>query len=472
MESYDSVVVGSGPNGLSAGIALASAGQKVLIIEKEATVGGGMRTEGLTRQGFLHDTCSAVHPLGALSPYFNDLNLAQYGLEWVYPEYSVAHPLQNDRSVILSTSLERTVESLGRDGKRWKDNFSYFINNGEDLMKGLLKPAGLSGDVLLAARFGIQGVRSAQNFVRRFEGEKAKSLFLGCAAHSVLPLHFSFTSAVGMLFAISGHMVNWPVARGGSQSIARALERLFLSLGGEIRRSVFVKSLNDIPAARSYIFDTDPIQLAQIAEPVLPQGYIKRLLSYNFGPGVFKIDWALAAPVPWKDPETAKASVVHLAESSAAILHSEKQAWNGRHTDKPFIIYCQQSNFDSTRAPQGMHTGYAYCHVPAGSTNDMTAVIENQIEAFAPGFKTLILDRRTTNTKEFYAYNPNYFNGAVTGGASDTTQLFRSPVWRANPYTTPNPKIFICSAATPPGGGVHGMCGYWSAQAVLKRRDP
>lgn len=470
MKRYDSVIIGSGPNGLACGIALAKAGQKVLIMEKAAIAGGGMRTENLTLEGFSHDLCSAVHPMGALSPYFNQLGLERFGLEWIYPEVSLAHPREDQPAVLLSKSLESTAAALGRDGGIWMDTFDYFVQRGPELMREVLKPVGYPGDLLLAARFGLKGIFSAEHFVKRFEGEAAKSLFMGCAAHSVLPLHFACTAAMGMVFALAAHLVNWPIAKGGSQSIAHALSSLYQSLGGELWTGCAVQGMQDLPAAANYIFDTDPRQLARIASSQLPQRYIKRLLSYNYGPGVFKIDWALSGKVPWLDPQVSSAGVVHIGGGSGEIAASEFKAWQGEHSQRPFIIYCQQSNFDSSRAPQGKHTGYAYCHVPSGSERDMTDVIENQIERFAPGFKSMILARSSTNTKEFYNYNPNYYKGAVTGGASDLAQMVRTPVWRSNPYTTPNPKLFICSASTPPGGGVHGMCGYWAAQAVLKRR--
>jgi len=304
-----------------------------------------------------------------------------------------------------------------------------------------------------------------------FKEKYAKALFAGCSAHSVLPLEFSFTSALGLMFGVTGHMKNWPVVEGGSKNITNSMANYFKSLGGEIRTSQWIRSMEDLPLANSYVFDTDPVQLASIAGTELPNGYKNRLKKYNYGPGVFKIDWALDEPIPWKDKNALKASTVHIGGTLEEISLSEKMAWKGQHCDKPFVLLCQQSIFDDTRAPKGKHTGYAYCHVPNGSTKDMTQAIEDQVERYAPGFKDIILKKHTINTATFYKYNPNYLGGAITGGAADITQLFTRPVARFNPYTTPNSRIYICSAATPPGGGVHGMCGYWAAKTVLKKNQ-
>lgn len=467
---YDAVVIGSGPNGLAAAIELAKNNRKVLVVEGADTIGGGTRTTELTLPGFQHDYCSAVHPMGVLSPYLKKLPLGDFGLKWIYPEASVAHPLDNEPTILLTKSLSKTGAFLGKDAKKWENLFSYFVQNGEALLADSLKPLGFPKSPLLLARFGLKAMQPATSFANAaFKEDAAKALFAGCAAHSVLPLEKLFTAALGLIFGVTGHMEDWPVAQGGSQSITSSMARYFESLGGEIRTSKWITSMDDLPPSEAYIFDTDPVQLAKITSSALPSGYRNRLQKYNYGPGVFKIDWALDGPIPWKDKNALKASTVHVGGTLEEISKSEKMAWKGEHCDKPFLILCQQSMFDDTRAPQGKHTGYAYCHVPHGSTKDMTAAIENQVERFAPGFKDIIIKRHTINTDGFYNYNPNYFGGAITGGAADITQLFTRPVARFNPYTTPNPKIFICSAATPPGGGVHGMCGYWAARTVLKR---
>jgi len=471
MSTYNAIVIGSGPNGLAAAIELARSGLKVLVVEGADSIGGGTRTGERTLPGFLHDHCSAVHPMGVLSPYLKTLPLADFGLKWICPEASVAHPLDDEPTILLMKSLKETGSYLGRDAKKWENLFGYFTKNGEALLEDSLKPLGFPKNPALFTRFGLKAMQPATTFANyAFKDKSAKALFAGCAAHSVLPLEKMFTAALGLVFGVTGHMIDWPVAAGGSQSITGSMAHYFESLGGEIRTSQWISSMDDLPPAEAYIFDTDPVQLAQIAGSELPSGYRKRLNKYNYGPGTFKIDWALDGPIPWKDKNALKASTVHVGGTMEEIALSEKMAWNGKHCDKPFLILCQQSMFDDTRAPKGKHTGYAYCHVPNGSTKDMTEVIENQIERFAPGFKDIILNRYNTNTSKFNEYNPNYLGGAITGGAADITQLFTRPVARLNPYTTPNPKIFICSAATPPGGGVHGMCGYWAARAVLKRR--
>lgn len=468
---YDSVIIGSGPNGLSAGILLASEGLEVLIVEAAEQVGGGMRTSQLTLDGFQHDVCSAVHPMGYLSPYFSQLNLEKYGLEWVFPDVSVAHPLDGEKAVILSKSVEETAENLGLDRKAYQRLIGPHVKNAEKLFADLLKPLGIPKHPFLMAHFGAKALLPATTFARFFFKEKrAKALFAGCAAHSVLPFDKFFTTALGLVFLISGHAVNWPVAKGGSQAIADALLNLFQEKGGKVQLSTKIERSSQLPKAKAYLFDTDPLQLASIAKDQLPASYRKRLEKYHFGPGVFKIDYALSAPIPWKDPTCLKASTVHLGGTFEEIAQGEKEAWQGIHPETPFVLVAQQSQFDPTRSPAGKHTGWAYCHVPFGSKKDMSEIIEAQIERFAPGFKETILSKQSMNTAAFHAYNPNYVGGAVTGGAADITQLFTRPVVRINPYSTPNPNIFICSASTPPGGGVHGMCGYYAAKSVLRAR--
>ena len=467
--NYDSVIIGSGPNGLSAGIALAQKGLKVLIIEGAETIGGGTRTAQLTLPGFHHDVCSAVHPMGFSSPYFKELPLEKFGLEWIIPSASVAHPLENEKAILLSKSVDETAENLGIDRAKYKKLVGPFIQKGDHLLQDSLKPAGIPSDPLLMLRFGLKAMQTASFFTRyAFKGKRAKALFGGNAAHSVLPFDKYFTSAVGLLFLVTAHLENWPVVKGGSQNISGALGAYFQSLGGEILTSTYIDDFRKLPAAKTYIFNTDPIQLGNIARELLPNSYLKRLEKYRYGPGVFKIDYALDGPIPWSDRNCAMASTVHLGGTFDEIALSEKDAWEGRHSSKPFVMLSQQSHFDTTRAPKGKHTGWAYCHVPNGSTTDMTQQIENQIERFAPGFKEIILKRHKMNTRHFFNYNPNYFGGAVTGGAADIFQLFTRPVARLDPYSTPNSKIFICSASTPPGGGVHGMCGYHAAKSVLK----
>jgi phytoene dehydrogenase-like protein len=464
------VVVGSGPNGLAAAVALARGGASVLVLEGHDAVGGGMRTAELTFPGFRHDVCSACHPMGILSPFFRQLPLEQHGLRWLQPAASVAHPLDDEPAVLLRKSVVDTAAALGVDGRAYERLVAPFLRDPHGLMEDLLAPLRMPKHPLRMLRFGLQAIRSATGLARgRFRGERARALFAGCAAHSVLPLERALAGAVGLVFCLTGHIEAWPVAEGGSVAIARALESLLVAGGGRVETGRVVRSLADLPPARVYLFDTSPSQLAGIAGAALPASYVRRLLRYRYGPGVFKVDWALDGPIPWKDPAVLDASTVHLGGTLDAIAESERAVWKGENPERPFVILVQQSQFDATRAPAGKHTGYAYCHVPSGSTVDRTAAIEQQIERFAPGFRDRILARHTMNAADFERYNPALVGGAITGGVADLAQLFTRPVARWNPYTTPNPRIFICSAATPPGGGVHGMSGYYAARAALRR---
>lgn len=469
---YDAVIIGSGPNGLAAAVELARRQQKVLVLEGAEQIGGGTRTAELTLPGFQHDYCSAVHPLGVLSPFFKTLPLEDYGLRWVYPEASVAHPLDDEPAVIFYRDLEKTMGNLDSDASAWAKMVRPFLRNPDSLFRDILGPLGIPESPIQLARFGMKAIWPADRLAAHlFREDRTRAFFAGLAAHSVLPLDKLFTSAIGLVFAVSGHLTAWPVAAGGSGNISRALADYLIDLGGDIRTGYWVKELEDLPEARVYLFDTDPMQLAEIAGPVLPASYVRRLQKFEYGPGSFKLDWALSGPIPWKDERCVEASTVHLGGTLPEIAASERDAWLGRHSERPFVLLCQQSQIDPLRAPLGQHTGYAYCHVPFGSTVDMTDAIEDQIERFAPGFRDLILARHTTNAHQFFQYNPNYLGGSISGGSNDITQLFTRPVARINPYTTPNPRIFICSASTPPGGGVHGMCGFHAARAALKRLE-
>ncbi|MEL6593966.1 MAG: NAD(P)/FAD-dependent oxidoreductase [Bacteroidota bacterium] len=470
MPQYDAVVIGSGPNGLSAAIELARNGARVLVLEGHPQIGGGTRTANLTLPGFLHDTCSAVHPMGVLSPFWQRLPMQKHGLEWIYPEASVAHPLDNQAAVMLYRSVERTMEGLGVDAEAWQKLVNPFVSSGKTLLADSLGPFGWPKNPFIFARFGLKGMRSAEGLAEKyFQDPMAQALFAGCAGHSVLPLDKGFSAAVGLMFVITAHLVDWPVAKGGSAAITKALAAILGNWGGTIECDQWIKSWQQIPDAKVVLFDTDPVQMAQIAGEQLPSRYRKRLSRYNYGPGAFKVDWALDGPIPWEDRNCLLASTVHVGGSLYEIAESEKAAWEGRISEKPYLILCQQSQFDAMRSPKGQHTAYAYCHVPQGLDVDMTDFIERQIERFAPGFRDLILARHKTRPSEFESYNPNYVGGAITGGAADITQLFTRPVARLDPYSTPNKKIFICSAASPPGGGVHGMCGYHAARSALKR---
>lgn len=468
--TYDAVIIGSGPNGLSAGTFLARRGFNVLILEAADEVGGGMRTAEVTLPDFHHDVCSAVHPFGYLSPYFQELQLEQYGLEWVFPEASVAHPLDGQDAVMLYRSIERTAAGLGPDAAKYTKLMEPIASHVDWLMEDALGPLGIPKHPVYMARFGLRAVQPASLFADfTFSEERAKALFAGCVAHSVLPFGKLFTTALGLTFLAAGHAVDWPVAKGGSGAIAGALVQCFERAGGEIRLDSRIESFDQLPPARAYLFDTNPHQLADIAEEQLPATYRRRLRKFTYGPGVFKIDYALDGPIPWSDPRCLEASTVHVGGTFKEIAAAEKDAWRGRHAERPYVLLAQQSQFDGSRSPDGKHTCWAYCHVPHGSDVDQSEIIERQIERFAPGFRDRIIARSSMNATDFERYNPNYVGGAVTGGAADATQLFTRPVARLDPYSTPNPKIFLCSASTPPGGGVHGMNGYHAAQSALKR---
>lgn len=465
----DAVVVGSGPNGLAAAIRLAQAGRSVVVLEAHDEIGGGTRTSELTLKGYKHDVCAAAHPMGIVSPFLRSLPLEKYGLEWIFPEASVAHPLADGRAVLLTQSLEETADRLGVDGKAYHKLLKPFVCCSNELIEEALTVSltRIPRHPLLMARFGLKALRSAEALAARFKTEEARALVAGCAAHSILPLEQSLTAAVALVFLITAHMHNWPVVKGGSHAITQAMAKYFKSLGGTIRTGQRVASPGDLPEARAYLFDTSPDLLANHFADVLPAGYVSRLKKFRYGPGVFKVDYALKGPIPWQNADCLKASTVHLGGSFEEIAAAEAAVWKGEHPAQPYVLLNQQSQFDKTRAPKGRHTLWAYAHVPHNSTFDMSEIIENQIERFAPGFKKLVLKRHSMNCRDFHSYNANYVGGAITGGVNDLCQFLTRPVARLNPYSTPNPKIFLCSASTPPGGGVHGMCGFNAANTVL-----
>jgi phytoene dehydrogenase-like protein len=466
----DAVVVGSGPNGLAAAVALARAGASVEVLEARAEIGGGVRSAELTLPGFVHDVCSGCHPTGVLSPWFRMLPLERHGLRWLHPPASVAHPLDGEPAVLLRRSLGETARELGDDARAYERLFGPLLRAPHALLEDLLGPLRVPRHPLRMARFGLPGLLPATVLLRAcFRGERARALLAGCAAHSILPLSTPLTAAVAMVFALTGHVEDWPVAAGGSQAIADALASHLRELGGRIATGRRVCALGDLPAARVVLFDTSPSQLADVAAAVLPERYLRRLRRYRYGPGAFKLDWALDGPIPWRDPRCLEASTVHVGGTLAEIAAAEAAVWRGEHPERPFVLVVQQSQFDPARAPAGKHTGYAYCHVPSGSTLDLTDRLERQIERFAPGFRDRILARHVTRTSDLERDNPNYVGGAITGGVADLSQFFTRPVARLDPYSTPNPRLFICSASTPPGGGVHGMCGYFAAKSALRR---
>ena len=469
---YDAVIVGSGPNGMAAGITLAREGLRVLIVEARDTPGGGMRSAELTRPGFVHDICSAVHPMAGMSPFMRGLPLAKFGLEWVHPEILLAHPLAGGRAAGLWRSVDETAESLPQgDGARWRRLMEPLVPRAEGLFADLLGPLPLwPGEPLALARFGLGAVRSAVGLAKgKFCSEEARALFVGNGAHSFLPLERSFTAAVGLALGLAGHAGGWPVARGGSGAIASAMARYFEALGGELRCGVTVSDVRELPEAAAVLCDTGPRAVARLAQAWLPLGYRRRLERYRYGPGVFKMDYALSEPVPWLNPWCRRAGTVHVGGTMAELAAAERATWEGQETDRPFVLVGQQSECDPLRAPAGQHTLWAYAHVPSGSRKNYAEVIANQIERFAPGFRDVVLASHAMDPGAVEAYNANTVGGDVIGGVMDWRQLFTRPVARWNPYTTPHPKLFHCSSATPPGAGVHGMCGYHAARTVLRR---
>lgn len=469
MPEHDALIIGSGPNGLAAAIHLARHGWKVKVIEAADTIGGGTRTKALTLPGFQHDVCSAVHPMGLASPFLKTLELEKHGVRWIQPEVPLAHPLDGGREAVLFQSLDETCERLGADGKGYRRYFAPLVRKAHDLYSDLLAPARLPRHPITVTRFGVGAMMPASVFAAYFDTQEGRALFGGNAAHSIMALEKPFTSAIGLILQMSAHAVGWPIPEGGSQSITNAMVRLLESLGGEVQCGWQVKSLDELPPAKVCLFDISPRNLSRICGDALPARYRAKLEAFRHGPGVFKMDYALSAPIPWTAEHCRKAGTVHVGGTFEEIAASERAAWFGKHSEKPFVLVAQPTLADPSRAPQGRHVAWAYCHTPSGSTRDMREIINAQIERFAPGFRDCILAQHTMNSAEMEAYNANYIGGDVVGGVTDLTQLFTRPAGLFQPYATPNRKIFLCSASTPPGGGVHGMCGYWAAECVMKR---
>lgn len=470
--AFDAIVVGAGPNGLAAAIELARAGRSVRLVEAADTIGGGARSAALTLPGFVHDVCSSVHPLGLASPYLRSLDLARHGLQWVHPEAPLAHALAPGRSVVLERGLDAIDDALGADATAWRRLLGAPSREWERLVPMLLGPViRPPRHPVLFARFGAPGLLPATVLARlAFKGAGARALFAGMAAHSMLRLDQPFSGAFGLTLGLLAHGVGWPLARGGSGVIARALEAEARGLGVEIETGHRVRSLDELPAARAYVLDLTPRQVVEVAGHRLPAGYRRALERYRYGPGVFKVDWALDGPIPWADPATLRAATVHVGGPMSEVAASEDAAARGQTADRPFVLLVQPTIADPSRAPEGRHVAWAYCHVPHGSTVDMTAAIEGQVERFAPGFRDRILGRATKDAVAMEAWDANYVGGDINGGIADWRQLLFRPVVRWNPYTTPDPGIFLCSSSTPPGGGVHGMSGFHAARALLAAR--
>ena len=470
LRSYEAIVVGSGPNGLAAAITLAQADRSVLVLEANDTIGGGARSAELTLPGFVHDVCSAAYPLAVGSPFFPRLPLSEHGLEWIHSPAALAHPLDDGTAVVLERSVEETCDRLGRDATAYRRLMAPLVADWNKLAVDLLGPIRPPRYPLAMARFGLRAIRSARGLGEAlFREERARALFAGMAVHSFMPLEKPPTAAFGLVLGITGHAVGWPLPRGGAQNISNGLAFYLQSLGGEIVTSTRVESVDELPPARAILLDVTPRQLLSIAGHRLPTGYRRKLHGYRYGPGAFKMDWALDSPIPWKAEECARAITVHLGATMGEIAASERAVREGKHPERPFVLVAQPSLFDPTRAPNGKHTVWAYRHVPNGSTFDMTERIEAQIERFAPGFRERVIGRSIMPPARLEEHNPNYIGGDINGGVQDFRQMYTRPTMRLVPYSTPVRGLYICSSSTPPGGGVHGLCGHFAALAALRR---
>lgn len=462
-------IIGSGPNGLAAAVTLARAGHGVTVFECAHTPGGGTRTLELTLPGFRHDLCATVLPLTLASPFFSSLDLQRYGLRWIQPPIPLAHPLDGGETVCVYRDLAETARGLGPDGKAYLRAFGHLSNNFSKLAPDLLAPLRVPRHPLGLARFGLQAILPAARYAKlRFRGERGRALFAGLAAHSMLPMERPLSSAFGLVLGSLAHFVGWPLAAGGTQRVTEALVAALESLGGQVQTNKCLEDLELEPDHDPILLDLSPQGMLELAGNRLPESYRQSMESYRYGPGVFKIDWALDGPVPWIDPVCLQAGTLHLGGSLDEIAAAERLVWEGEHPHTPFVIFVQPSLFDEMRAPGGKHTAWAYCHVPNGSERSMVEAVEAQVERFAPGFGQRILARSTKTAQQMQAYNPNYVGGDINVGVQDLTGHFFRPAPRLDPYRTPVEGMFLCSSATPPGGGVHGMCGYHAAKSALR----
>ncbi len=468
---YDAIIIGSGPNGLAAGILLAQNGLSVLIVEANEEIGGGVRSAQLTLPGFTHDICSAILPLTIASPFFKTLPLEKFDLEFVQPEASLAHPLDNGSAVLLKKSVEETARNLGiKDAKSYEKLVTVPARNFDVLAKDILAPLRVPHNPFFLASFGLKGFHSAKGLADYyFKDTRARAMFAGNAAHSMLPLEDIPSAAYGLVLLLTAHAVGWGFPKGGARNVSKALADHFLTLGGTIEINHRVENIDALPASKAILFDITPRQIVKIAGHRLPEAYKKRLETYKYGAGVFKMDFALSDPIPWTAEECFRSATVHLGGTFEEIALSEREHNEGKMSEKPFVLLAQHTLFDTTRAPENKHTAWAYCHVPNGSNFDMSEAIENQIERFAPGFRDCILAKSVKTPADLERYNANYIGGDINGGAGNLAQLFTRPVTKINPYAIPAKGLYICSSSTPPGGGVHGMCGYHAAKTVLEK---
>ena len=461
-------VIGAGPNGLAAAIVLAQAGVQVEVFEAEAIPGGAARSLELTLPGFVHDFGSAVYPLGAGSPFFSSLPLQEHGLEWIHPSAPVAHPLDDGTAVVLERDLDQAIKALGPDGKAWAKLTRPFVNHWKGFASAVLRPAwAIPRHPFLMARFGMHAMSSARAIARNFRSERTRALFAGLAAHSFLALDEPLSGAVGLMMAVPAHAVGWPIPRGGAQSLTNALCAYLSKLGGTIRSSTRVESVDALGPCDVILCDVSVQNLIAIAGQKLTEEYKNQLRQFRPGPGVFKVDYALSHPIPWKSPDCLRSATVHLGGSFEDIAASEKAVRNNQHPERPFVLLAQPTLFDPSRAPAGMHIAWAYCHVPTGSKVDMLERLENQIERFAPGFSDAVMSRRVLMPADLESMDSNLVGGDISGGAMDLPQLLFRPT--RHQYATSAPDLYLCSSSTPPGGGVHGMCGYHAAKMVLSR---
>jgi phytoene dehydrogenase-like protein len=463
--SPDAVVVGAGPNGLAAAIVLARHGCRVAVFEAEPAPGGGVRSEASTLPGFVHDVCSAVYPMALASPFFRALPLESYGLEWIEPPAMIAHPFDDGSAALVYRSIDRTAAALGGDAGAYRQTVGFVAERWPALEAAVLGALPWPRAPISLARFGLAALRSAHAVAGRFRGEPARSVFAGVAAHGLAPLDRSPSAAFGLVLGGLAHRVGWPLPRGGAQRLTDALVAHLRALGGDVATGVRVGALDALPRARVVLCDLSPHPFLALAGHRLPARYRRRLEAYRYGPGSFKVDWALDGPIPWRAAACAEAATVHIGGTFEEIARSERDAWDGRVSDRPFVLLVQPSLFDATRAPAGRHTAWAYCHVPHGSPAHMLEAIERQIERFAPGFRDRVLARAVTAPRDLERRNANLVGGDIAMGTTDLGGL----VWRAIHlrHRTPARGLYLCSASTPPGVGVHGMCGYHAARCAI-----